>query len=352
MMKLASGHTAVELEGEELKRLERDFTGYNKGIVRLQPDRWFFAKAYTKFADKIYNMQWKPSDVCIMTYPKCGTTWMQEIIWTMRNNPDLDNPMASAPLYGRSPFLEMDFFLFGTAASNLPEHPDPNDPLIKDFKKKCPGKKIEDGLMLQLTDVLPEPRTIKTHLNFDLLSPQILDNAKVVFVARNPKDTIVSYHHHSRLIRGHGYTGTFEEFVKYFLADDLQFSPYWLMLRQAWERRSHPNMHLVFFEDFKADIKGELRKLDTFIGTGLSDKQIDNVAEYTSFKSMKERGVQEASSNDSFWVKEVLEKDGGFMRKGTAGDWKNKFTPELEKLVDDWTQKHLGDIGLSFKYSL
>ncbi|CAL4068944.1 unnamed protein product [Meganyctiphanes norvegica] len=349
-MELASGHTAVDLEGEELKRQEKDFSGYTKGLVRLQPERWLFPKAFTRFADKYYELQWKPSDVCIMTYPKCGTTWMQEIIWTMKNNPDLNNPEASAPLYGRSPFLEMDMLMFGTAVADLPHSKD--DPLMNGFQKMCPGKNIEDGLMIQMTDVLPEPRVIKTHLPFSILSPHILENTKVVFVARNPKDAIVSYHHHSRLILGHGYTGTFEEFVKYFVADDLMFGPYWLMLRQAWERRSHPNMHIVFFEEMKADIKGALRKLNTFLGTGLNDKQIENVTEWTSFKSMKERGVMEGTADDSFWIKEVKDKDGGFMRKGTTGDWKNKFTPELEKLVDEWTQKHLGDLGVNFKYSL
>ena len=56
-MKLASGHKAVELEGEELKRQEQDFADYTKGLVRLQPGRWLFPSAFTKFADKIYNMQ-------------------------------------------------------------------------------------------------------------------------------------------------------------------------------------------------------------------------------------------------------------------------------------------------------
>lgn len=37
---------------------------------------------------------------------------------------------------------------------------------------------------------------------------------------RNPKDMLVSYYHHCRLVQIHGYTGTFEEFVQTFLDGD------------------------------------------------------------------------------------------------------------------------------------
>merc|ERR1711962_1093268 len=100
---------------------------------------------------------------------------MQEIIWTMRNNPNLDNPKHSDPLFVRSPFLEMDLLTFGTGAP-APE----KNPIKEYFYKMCPGKNIEDGLMVQMADALQKPRTIKTHLPLSLLSPKLLDNAKVV----------------------------------------------------------------------------------------------------------------------------------------------------------------------------
>lgn len=50
--------------------------------------------------------QFRASDVLVMTYPKCGTTWTQEIVWTMRNNPDLNHPKTCVPINDRSPFIE------------------------------------------------------------------------------------------------------------------------------------------------------------------------------------------------------------------------------------------------------
>lgn len=44
-------------------------------------------------------------------------------------------------------------------------------------------------------------------------------NEKVVYVARNPKDVIVSYYHYHRLLEFHHYTGNLEAFADYFMTD-------------------------------------------------------------------------------------------------------------------------------------
>lgn len=64
------------------------------------------------------------------------------------------------------------------------------------------------------------PRFIKTHLPFDLLPRQIRTGEKkpkIIYVARNPKDTCISYFHHCQVIEG--YRGNFPDFCRLFLAD-------------------------------------------------------------------------------------------------------------------------------------
>ena len=42
---------------------------------------------------------------------------------------------------------------------------------------------------------------------------------QVVYVARNPKDVIVSFYYHHKLIKNHNFAGTLEEFADYFMRD-------------------------------------------------------------------------------------------------------------------------------------
>ncbi|XP_047472298.1 sulfotransferase 1E1-like [Penaeus chinensis] len=343
-MKLASGHEAAILEGEERERMNNDWQGFFKGLVRLTPGRWLLPAPYLNFGDKYYSFQFKPSDVVVMTYSKSGTTWMQEIVWTMRNNPELDHPMTNTHIFARSPFLEFDMI---TACSETP--PPLDHPMVQAFFKMCPGKSPLDGAQLQMAEVLPEPRTIKSHLPFSLLTPGLLDTAKVVGVIRNPKDVIVSFHHHCRLIAGQKYVGSFEDFVTYFVEDDLIYGPYWLHLKEMWEKREHPNLLIVFYEDLKADVMKELKRLNEFMGTGLTETQLGNVQRHTSFGEMKAR--EKTLIGQDLFNQDVFKKDGGFFRKGQSGDWKGKLTPELEAKVDQYVQQKLSDLKIPFNFS-
>ena len=56
------------------------------------------------------------------------------------------------------------------------------------------------------------------------------------------------------------------------------FGPYFKNLKTAWDIRDHPNMLFIYYEDMKADIESEVRKIDNFLGTNRNEKQIQNVS--------------------------------------------------------------------------
>lgn len=78
---------------------------------------------------------------------------------------------------------------------------------------------------------MPSPRVIKTHLPLEMLPPNLLDTAKVVWVNRNVKDSVVSFYHHEQLLPTHGLTAPFEEYAKLYMEGKTVYGSYWTFMQ-------------------------------------------------------------------------------------------------------------------------
>ncbi|RXG66885.1 Sulfotransferase 1 family member D1 [Armadillidium vulgare] len=193
-------------------------------------------------------------------------------------------------------FHGLDFLIYSSPV-------DPTVPgtfLHDTFAQAHPNRNPKDGIFLQLAELTEDPRIIKTHLPFSLLSPSLLETCKVIYVARDPKDVAVSYCHHSRLFKIHVVSG-----------------PFWPHLKEGWNRRKHPNIHYCFYEDMKANPKDEILRIQKFLDLDLTESQLNNIVHYTSFPEMSKREQHNLMGSDtgSMWNEEVFKKDGGFYRK-------------------------------------
>ncbi|XP_069177636.1 sulfotransferase 1C4-like isoform X1 [Procambarus clarkii] len=173
--KLASGHEVEDMSEEWLARMEQEQTLYNKGMVRLRPGGWLYPTLFTKYADAIYNYKFTEGDVLVMGMPRSGTTWMLELVWTMLHNPDL-NQRGNLPIFIRAPHIDFDMMLDSKTIRSTVENP---QQFTEMFRQMCPGKKVEDGVFLQISEALPAPRVMKTHLPSTLLPPSLLQTTKV-----------------------------------------------------------------------------------------------------------------------------------------------------------------------------
>lgn len=97
------------------------------------------------------------------------------------------------------------------------------EPVVKTVRWLMFGDRMRD---LKAIDHMSSPRVIKSHLPFYLLNPDLLDKSKVVYVARNPKDVIVSYYHYHRLLEFHKFSGDLETFAEYFIRDERKFDKF------------------------------------------------------------------------------------------------------------------------------
>lgn len=66
---------------------------------------------------------------------------------------------------------------------------------------------------------MPSPRFVKTHLPMSFLPPNIVDTAKVIYIARDARDIAVSSYHHAKLFRVLDFAGDFKDFWELFVSD-------------------------------------------------------------------------------------------------------------------------------------
>lgn len=60
---------------------------------------------YIQFAERIKNLTVYEDDVWVVSFPKCGTTWTQEMVWLLNNDLDYERAKSENILF-RFPFLE------------------------------------------------------------------------------------------------------------------------------------------------------------------------------------------------------------------------------------------------------
>merc|ERR1711892_1104065 len=76
------------------------------GLVRSTPGGWTIKPETAELVPTYSALAVRPSDVWVVTYPKCGTTWTQEMVRQVANKVDMEG--GRVDLGQRFPFLEFD----------------------------------------------------------------------------------------------------------------------------------------------------------------------------------------------------------------------------------------------------
>ncbi len=305
------------LEEDKAKRL-RDYEGKKPyDYIITSPGNYVIVKEYAKYAEKLFNFEVRDDDIFILTWPKNGTTWAQELVWSLLNYENIDEAKTIA-LDKRSPYLECDMLI---------------DLAVKD----------RDEIIMSTFEDTESPRIFKSHLPFCLLPPKVLNKCKVVSCLRNPKDTLVSFYYYTNLFRKDGSIGEFEVFFNLFLDSLLCYCPYWDSVLGYWEKRHHPKMCLLFYEDMKRDFAGSVREVAKFLQKDINDAVVDKLVARLSFKKLKEISQLQGKEGSIECIPQVY-------RKGEIGDWKNHFTDEMNERIDKVIAEKFKDTGLKFTY--
>jgi hypothetical protein len=158
-------------------------------------------------------------DLFIVTYPRSGTTWMQNIVYNLRT--------------GGKPF----------------------DADSKHFFEQNPHLETsgKNGL-----NRMQQSGAIKTHLPMNRISYNA--QAKYICVIRNPNDVCVSYYLLYSMWPDVPKL-EFDQFFEYFIEGYLPFNGYFQALRSVWQRRNYDNVLLVSYEEMRTDFRSMIPKV-------------------------------------------------------------------------------------------
>ncbi|XP_075554049.1 sulfotransferase ssu-1-like [Dermacentor variabilis] len=270
-----------------------------------------------------FSYQAHHDDVFVATYPKCGTTWTQYLILSILSKGE--PPKRNIDFMLASPFLE----LMGAEAAER----------------------------------MSRPGVLKTHLPFNK-APYCKD-AKYICVARNPYDVCVSYYYHTK-----GFTPksvkdvSFATFHDLFILGKLSYGDYFEHLLSWYEQRNLTNVLFVTYEQAKKDSELWALKIADFLGKGYGDELrkepalLQKVLEVCSLENMRrvfndnipnlfedllslppEKALKSVEVYRNLDLLEEMHESEAFVRKGTVGDWRAHFTPELIAKTKTWINK-------------
>lgn len=101
--------TYKELEKEVEERIDSMFPKKNCFIQTL-PGNVVLPRKYMEIGEKIRNLETYADDVWLVSYPRTGSTWAQEMIWLLGNGLDYDGARQMQQV--RCPLMELSA-LFG-----------------------------------------------------------------------------------------------------------------------------------------------------------------------------------------------------------------------------------------------
>ncbi|XP_072340128.1 sulfotransferase 1 family member D1-like [Scyliorhinus torazame] len=265
--------------------------------------------------EAVKNFQAKPDDLLIATYPKSGSTWMQEIVDLICRNGDV-GMCKRAPVYYRVPILE--FFM--------------------------------NNILPTGTDVLAKmasPRTMKTHLPIQLVPKSFCEqDCKTIFVARNAKDSLVSYFHFHNSCHLLPEPGTWQEFSQKFMDGQVSYGSWYDHVKGWWEAKDKHRILFLFYEDIKENPRREILKVAEFMEKVLEEDVIEKIIQSSSFNIMKDNPMANYSTLPASVMNQNISR---FMRKGEVGDWKNHFTVSQNEDFDEHYARQMAHSSVKFR---
>jgi aryl sulfotransferase len=262
----------------------------------------------------------RESDIIVATPAKCGTTWMIQIA-----NLLVEQSPEPKPIWSLSPWLD-----------------------VRDYP-------VEE--LLATLESQTRRRVIKTHTPTDAMP--LHDNVRYIHVARGGLDAFMSWHNHVSTYTpavlafmdkvgleddtiARRYPRVPPDIRDFFrawmtegegarLADDHPAARYFAIERSFWADRNRPNVLLVHYNDLKADLDAEMRRVSAFLDIPVDERLWPSLVAAARFDAMRESGAALMPRGRGIW------QNGheSFFHAGTNARWRDVLTPADVALYED-----------------
>lgn len=250
--------------------------------------------------------QYRPTseDVFVATQMRCGTTWMQQLVYEIvhQGHGDLSDA-GHGHLYAISPWIDA----------------------------------INSVSMADAPIVGSRPtRIIKTHLPTSLCPYS--REARYIYVARHPVSCFASIVDFNRSMAG-PLVPPVERLAAWFCSDTMYWLP-WPAHVDGWWRwaEAHDNVLFVHFEDMKRDLGAVVDRVATFLSCELTPEQRSAVLAKCTFDYMKTHEEQFEMAPPTMFSS----RRSGFLASGKASRHED-VTPDIRDRILEYCGRSLKD---------
>lgn len=237
----------------------------------------------------------EPGDIFIATQMKCGTTWMQQVVYELlsRGNGDLSDS-GHRHMYALSPWIESSASVSMQAAPRI----------------GSTGKRI-----------------IKTH--FPAALCPWAEDARYIYVARHPVSCFASCMDFIRFLGG-PMAPSAQKFLETYCSDDMWWQSWPDHVAGWWDWSiDRHNVLFVHYEDMLSDLGAQVDRVAAFLDTTLAPDETSEVIRKSRFAHMKEHEESFEMSAPGYFSMA----DGSFFASGRADRDQDVGPPERERII-------------------
>jgi hypothetical protein len=250
-------------------------------------------------------MKYQPrvEDVFVVTQMRCGTTWMQQVVYEVvhRGCGDLTDT-------GHNHLYAVSCWIDGINSVTLDDAP--------------------------LVGERPT-RIIKTHLPTKLCPYS--EQAKYIYVARHPVSCFASIVDYNRTLLG-PLTPSVEKIADWFCSDRMYWLPWPEHVSGWWQwATSRSNVLFIHYEEMTTNFPVVLDRVAAFLAVDLTTDEKRRITQKCSFQYMRDNeDFFEMSPPNMFSVVR-----GGFFPSGKLSRHKD-VTPAIQQRIQEWCRRALG----------